>query len=610
MTNIVSIRTATIASLLTALVVASAEAPLRAAATEWGGDASRSTGGAAGARVPVASGSPVGQAPGDLRELPTVAGYRIDVGAPAVAGPSSTQLRISASNYKPATLPRSALAAFAGGGAGNPSLPGVPLLFVTIDSSRDVNAVSSPSFAFVLPASARASDNQYAIAEYDGRTRVLELGKLTPTSVAGSTLYFKGYASTVHLAPGVPAVWVLYAQRQPSPPAHIPTADFFGGPYGTHSFSATAVAPYLDWAEVLPVDEAAVHSAGIKTLLYTNPNEQNSSGPMYTSNERTFSHDCAGDRITDTQYQTPTYYMAKNEVMRWVWRDYVDSVVAANPFDAIYEDTAGSLKYNYSALPCHYRVATWLLDEARNESGLGQPVINNSLGVLRGGGPSHLENDWTPSLGLTALTPTSRGASFEGCFVQNGRVPEQSNGTVWTATEETMILMQQRYNKPMICLSPFAVNSLDAAASTALRLYTYASYAMVYSPSGSAPTYLWDMYQTPSNVHVLPESLLVLINPLARTPVRIKDLEERGGTYARRYRSCYLAGVFEGACAVVVNPDSYHTSPNPLAARYTQTLALQGYDVLDGGTASVSPIPPPATLAPMTAAVMFTASAN
>lgn len=37
MTNIVSIRTATIASLLTALVVASAEAPLRAAATEWGG---------------------------------------------------------------------------------------------------------------------------------------------------------------------------------------------------------------------------------------------------------------------------------------------------------------------------------------------------------------------------------------------------------------------------------------------------------------------------------------------------------------------------------------------------------------------------------------------
>src|SRR5450755_2207334 len=62
--------------------------------------------------------------------------------------------------------------------------------------------------------------------------------------------------------------------------------------------SPTQVAPFLDWAEVQGANANDFSQAGMKTVLYTDPNRVTPSDPMYSDDESTFAHDCSGNRIT------------------------------------------------------------------------------------------------------------------------------------------------------------------------------------------------------------------------------------------------------------------------------------------------------------------------
>jgi len=108
----------------------------------------------------------------------------------------------------------------------------------------------------------------------------------------------------------------------------------------------------------------------------------------------------------------------------------------------------------------------------------------------------------------------------------------------------------------------------------------------------------------PSNLRVQPESEVVMLSPFKVTVDLPTDLLNTGGTYARRYHTCYVAGVLVSECAAIVNPNStVATFPIPL--RYHHTMLLQGSGVYDGGTVSALGPPPTSTLAPYTGEVAF-----
>src|SRR5579864_1312488 len=75
---------------------------------------------------------------------------------------------------------------------------------------------------------------------------------------------------------------------------HIPTGDFLGGVFGTHSIKWSQAAPYLTWAMTDKHDANAIAAAGIKTIFYSDPDRTLPGGPMYSQDESTFAHACSG----------------------------------------------------------------------------------------------------------------------------------------------------------------------------------------------------------------------------------------------------------------------------------------------------------------------------
>ena len=123
---------------------------------------------------------------------------------------------------------------------------------------------------------------------------------------------------------------------------HVPTADYWGGYSGTHVVSAPVAAQWLTWASVNIDGSNALRPLGVKTMLYTDPNRQIKGEPLYTADETTFAHDCAGARIpTGREGQ---YLMdPRSASMPRVWKNLVDRYTAEGHFDAIFEDDADDL---------------------------------------------------------------------------------------------------------------------------------------------------------------------------------------------------------------------------------------------------------------------------
>lgn len=368
---------------------------------------------------------------------------------------------------------------------------------------------------------------------------------------------------------------------------HILTGDYLG--WGSNSsFDFAAAAPYLSWAQTSVANSTAIHSLGIHTQYYADPNRTQPASALYTAVESEFAHDCNANRVTVNYQGTTLYVMNVNaSTLQSAWSSYIAS--SGGTFDAVFEDNAGPLSdftpyEQFSAMPCNYSDASWISGGQTVNNVSPIPIIFNGLG---GGSVSK-------SMGLLASSNTI-GGTFENCLSDDTLL--KMNGSLWGVIENTELQVAAQ-NKIFICM---ARSAASASANTDARLYDLASFLLTYNPQTSV---LWEEYATPSNLHVNPETGLVPLDPKVPTPGNISALQQPGGSYGREYQQCYLRGQFVGACAVVVNPSGTGSVVFPYP-QYTHTLLLSGAGVLDGGTVSTNGPPPSEYLGPDEAEVVF-----
>jgi len=364
-------------------------------------------------------------------------------------------------------------------------------------------------------------------------------------------------------------------------PAHVQTADYWGGYSGTHRVPAALAARWLTWASVNIAGSQALRPLGVKTMLYTDPNRQIAGEPFYTADESTFAHDCSGNRIATSrrgQYLMDPHAPA----LRALWSSLAARYVAEGRFDAIFEDDAADVAYT-SGRPCGFTQADWLATTLDMQRAVRTPVIYNGLSDQRG-------SDVSPAIALNAA---AAGGMMEQCYAVSAQTPK-AGGEQWLAAERTEMRMAAE-RKTFFCL---ALDPSEADRSLDGRMYAYASFLLGYDATSSV---LWELYRGPSGLHVMPETALVPSQPSSQA-ASIDAMRAPGGTYVRTYGACSLATRNEGACAVIVNPDQI---AHPIALTgYRRRLALQGSDVLDGGSASIVP-GVPSELDGLSSAVLF-----
>jgi len=362
---------------------------------------------------------------------------------------------------------------------------------------------------------------------------------------------------------------------------HVLTADYAGSGVGT-TVSESLLAPFLTWASTSWQANPALRAVGIKVMYYTNPNRAAPGDAMYTSDESTFAHDCSGARILTSTYGQ--YLMdpsASN--LRSLWNTYIASKSSGRTWDAIFEDDANDV-YGAPSMPCGYSAPSWLSSaQGLNAYQVPVPLIYNGLQI-------------SGQMGLNTSSNVIGGME-EGCYSPNERQTKAWD-TYWTQRENTEIAMAQQ-GKLFFC---YGIDTNVASTSVDSRVYTYASFLMTYTLASSI---LWEYYGTPSGFHVMPESQLVALDPLVPTPSAITSLQLPSGVYGREYAQCYVAGLFVGPCATVVNPSSSNSYAYPYGNKYRHTLTILGSGILDGGSISVSGPPPPSTLAAEESVIVF-----
>ena len=364
------------------------------------------------------------------------------------------------------------------------------------------------------------------------------------------------------------------------------------GPDTIHVAPAQA-APYVDALLTVPSTGGIVKAAGILSMLYTDPNRVAPGTPMYTNDETTFAHDCNNSRIT--VQGSPDYLMDVHSTHLWsLWPQEVQLFQTwGATWDYIFEDSADEIQtQKLSAQPCNFSQSDWTSNTNTMDDNLSLPIIYNGLGLIPTGYSSP-----GPSIGLN---PTTNGGMSEDCY--SGRTPTgyffQPH---WSAEENTEITMAQA-GKLFVCQSDWYV---DAASAVSQRMYQYASFLLTYDRNSQ---YVKSEFQTPSAVHVMPETQLVATSPLVGTPSNINGLLIGSGLYGREYAACYIGGNYVGPCAALVNPNNpknFRPLPFPWAGKYHHTLVTAGEGWYDGGTISPTGPAPPSLVAGATGLIVF-----
>lgn len=364
-------------------------------------------------------------------------------------------------------------------------------------------------------------------------------------------------------------------------PMHVLTADYLGGPENT-ALPATVVAPWVTWTETSWQYDPEAVAAGIKTMYYTNPNRINDTNPMRSADESVYAHDCSGNRLASLHYEHMYLADPASPALRAKFQWVIRSRSANRHWDAFFVDDANTM-VGLSGLPCNYDPEAWLAAEKQLIASVDVPIVYNGL-----------ENNATRALNDV---PNVIGGMEEGCYSGSVRFPKMWD-RYWTQIENTEIAMA-RDGKLFFC---YGKDTTDASRSVDGRIYTYASFLLTYTPDKSI---LWEYYSTASKFRVEPETKLVALNPVVPTPLDISALQQPSGVYGREYQSCYLAGSPVGPCAAVVNPSRSQTHAYPYGNKYEHTLVLSGGGILDEGTVSTQGPPPPQTLGPLEAVIVF-----
>lgn len=329
-------------------------------------------------------------------------------------------------------------------------------------------------------------------------------------------------------------------------------------------------------------------------MTYVAPNRTASGNRLYTTDNTTFAHTCDGYRIYDYWDNHDEWVMNPSATsMRNLFAKYVSYLSSQGHLDGLFEDSAGSLKAGevyhpfYPGLPCSYSDSAWITAEIGLSQAPSVPVIVNALSALNG----HL-----PSVNIALLNGSNTiGANMEDCYSTNSQPKE--DGWLWLAVENTELQVAAK-GKLFECMLN---NNNSASSQLDARLFAYASFLLTYNPSTSVYR---TMLHTSSGLHVMPETELVPLQPVASAPYSVTGLEKTAHIYARQYNACYLRGTLVGSCAVVVNTDRYYAHPFPYT-QYHHTFVISGGGVLDGGTVSTAGAAPPKSLPALEARIVF-----
>ncbi|HET7813126.1 MAG TPA: hypothetical protein VFL13_02005 [Candidatus Baltobacteraceae bacterium] len=376
---------------------------------------------------------------------------------------------------------------------------------------------------------------------------------------------------------------------------HVQTFAYIYGYAGTPTtIPLGSMAPYVTWTQTDQAHAAAIRAAGVKVQVYTNFwRNYTSDNPSvgYTDlapggvNAAAEARDCSSNVITDSSYGGGYEADARSanalpHALAVV--NYRLNSFSGN-YDAVFADDSGSVWG--ITLPCGYSQSDY--DAAVNNvhSQINAQVWVNALGAAP-----------NPATATDLVAPANvAGAMCEICYAGNGGSGDSlQTGNTWinVANAEINTISQGK------TFWDYARLTGDASAETSQRVYAYASFLLTYDPSHAM---FQEALSTPSGFPVMPENGLVPLNPLT-TASTVSGYQGAGGAYIREFSNCYYRGSFVSACAVVVNP-SAASVPVP-STSYSHSLALSGYGVLDGGSASFNG-PAVTTLGPASAAILF-----
>jgi hypothetical protein len=340
-------------------------------------------------------------------------------------------------------------------------------------------------------------------------------------------------------------------------------------------------------------DNAAAQAAGIKTVMYSDPNRVYKGMPEYSHDETTFAHDCSYNRITIKGTRLKTFLtQPSSSVLESLWQQHLADYNQGGhaDYNAVFDDTP--LIRKVSALPCNYYQPVWLEMENLMNRRLDYPIVFNGLGHLANG-PDQV----SPAI---ALLNTSIGGMMEGCYSNYAGYPLQTL-QVWKTLENTEIQVLAFPGKLFVCRG---FDSTPDTLAQVQRLYMYGSFLLTYDPAHA----IFSPKFTPvsNGFWIQPEQQLVALDPIAMTPSVIDQLSQGANVYGRQYKNCYYEGDWIGACASIVNSDKPGVvHPMPWAGVYHHTLVLSGGDILDGGTASTNGPAPPSSITGSSAIIVI-----
>src|SRR5579872_1303324 len=304
--------------------------------------------------------------------------------------------------------------------------------------------------------------------------------------------HFQAAGQSVHTSPSPSPEPTATAESSIST-KHTMTGDYVGGASGT-SLAASLLGPWLSWAETDWPTNPLVRAAGIKAMIYSDPNRTSPGDPLYPSQSSAFAHTCSGSRITTTGYSSLFLMDPSSSAMRTAWKDWIAAESLGEHWDAVFDDDANDVAET-SGTPCHFSASAWLsATEAELASVSPAPIVYNGLQL-------------SGEINLNGVANVLGGME-EGCYSDSNSIPN-IYVPYWTQIENTEIAMGKA-GKLFMCLGRDN-EAASSATSISSRIYTYASFLLTYSPTQSV---LWESYDTASGFHVEPESKLVALNPL------------------------------------------------------------------------------------------------
>ncbi|HYK51915.1 MAG TPA: hypothetical protein VEV38_00080 [Candidatus Eremiobacteraceae bacterium] len=338
---------------------------------------------------------------------------------------------------------------------------------------------------------------------------------------------------------------------------HVQTWQNLATGDGNHLSGWEEATPWLNFVDTNAQDSLGMHQAGLTVAFYTVPNREGPGDPMYTNDESTFAHDCNGNRIASLGVGQGRYLMDPHSTdLGGLWETYVQNMISNGAWiDYVFEDKADTINKT-SANPCNFNQSDWSNASNQLDSYMTSHIVYNSLSNTSSNGG---QPQVAPSI---ALNQTSVGGMSEDCYVRADNTLRTR--VSWEATELTEIDMALA-QKMFVCNGGM---STDGTIAIQQRIYQYASYLLTYDPQR---TIYETQYADYSGLFVYPEVQLVAKQPLISEPNNITGLLQSGGTYARQYKACYLAGNYVGPCAAVVNANSASMPSQPSRTRRGNT---------------------------------------